>query len=257
MIVYTDFNKARFGNQLFFVSATIGTALKNNTDYGFLSQMGHSGINYQSIFEKQLPITTTIPQTKYYQTGFGYEEINTQDAELIGYFQSEKFFENYKDVIREQFELKKEITDFVLSKYPSITNSLSIHIRRGDYVGQPNHHPVVPVSYYEKIINEISQNYDFIFVFSDDIQWAKENFKGDKFTFPQFEFNDDLNCFVLMTLAKDNVIGNSTYSWWAAWLNKNQNKKVYTPHYKQWFGPSYSNLDTDDLIPINWIQTEY
>ncbi len=56
---------------------------------------------------------------------------------------------------------------------------------------------------------------------------------------------------------KDNVIGNSTYSWWAAWLNKNQNKKVYSPHYKQWFGTSYSNLDTKDLIPVNWIQTEY
>lgn len=257
MIVYTDFNKARFGNQLFFVSATIGTALKNNTDYGFSSQMGHSGINYQSIFEKQLPITTTIPQTKHYQNGFGYEEIITQDAELIGYFQSERFFENCKTVIREQFELKKEIVDFVLSKYPNITNSLSIHIRRGDYVGQPNHHPVVPVSYYEKILNEISQDYDSIFVFSDDINWVKENFKGDKFIFPQFESNDDLNSFVLMTLSKDNVIGNSTYSWWAAWLNKNQNKKVYSPHYKQWFGTSYSNLDTKDLIPVNWIQTEY
>ncbi len=219
--------------------------------------MGHSGINYQSIFEKQLPITTTIPQTKHYQNGFGYEEIITQDAELIGYFQSERFFENCKTVIREQFELKKEIVDFVLSKYPNITNSLSIHIRRGDYVGQPNHHPVVPVSYYEKILNEISQDYDSIFVFSDDINWVKENFKGDKFIFPQFESNDDLNSFVLMTLAKDNVIGNSTYSWWAAWLNKNQNKKVYSPHYKQWFGTSYSNLDTKDLIPVNWIQTEY
>jgi hypothetical protein len=60
-----------------------------------------------------------------------------------------------------------------------------------------------------------------------------------------------------MSLAKDNVIGNSTYSWWAAWLNKNPNKKVYSPHYKQWFGLSYSNLDTKDLIPETWIQTEY
>jgi hypothetical protein len=61
MIVYTDFNKARFGNQLFFVSATIGTALKNNTDYGFSSQMGHSGINYQSIFQN---ITKTVSVMK-------------------------------------------------------------------------------------------------------------------------------------------------------------------------------------------------
>ena len=257
MIVYTDFNKARFGNQLFFVSATIGTAIKNGTDYGFSSQMGHGGINYQQIFKNELPITQTIPQNKHYQNGFGYEDIITQDAELIGYFQSESFFKHCEDVIRNQFELKTDIIEMCLEKYPTIKESLTIHIRRGDYVNQPNHHPVVPLSYYKKILEQISQNYNNIYVFSDDIEWVKQNFVGGKFIFPQFDSNDDLYCFVLMSLAKDNVIGNSTYSWWAAWLNKNPNKKVYSPHYKQWFGPSYSNLDTKDLIPETWIQTEY
>jgi hypothetical protein len=60
-----------------------------------------------------------------------------------------------------------------------------------------------------------------------------------------------------MSLSKDNVISNSTYSWWAAWLNKNENKKVFSPHHKQWFGTSYSNLDTKDLIPNEWTQIEY
>lgn len=257
MIVYTDFNKARFGNQLFFVSATIGTAIKNNTDYGFTSQMGHSGIYYQGIFEKDLPITTVIPENKFHQSGFGYEEINVKHAELIGYYQSEKFFKHCEEVIRDQFKFKSNVVSFVLEQFPIIKESLSIHIRRGDYVNQPNHHPVVPVSYYEKILNQISNKYEKVFVFSDDIDWVKEKFVGDKFVFPQFDSNNDMNSFVLMSLAKDNVIGNSTYSWWAAWLNKNENKKVYTPNYKQWFGPSYSNLDTKDLIPENWIQTEY
>lgn len=257
MIVYTDFNKARFGNQLFFVSATIGTAIKNNTEYGFTSQMGHSGIYYQGIFEKELPITTTIPENKFHQNGFGYEDIIVQDSELIGYFQSEKFFKNCEKVIRDQFEFKKDIVDTVLEKYPTVKESLSVHIRRGDYVNQPNHHPTIPVSYYEKILNDIGHEYKSIFVFSDDTEWVKEKFTGEKFIFPSFDYNVDMNSFVLMSLAKDNVIGNSTYSWWAAWLNKNPNKKVYTPHYKQWFGPSYSNLDTKDLIPENWIQIEY
>jgi hypothetical protein len=57
-----------------------------------------------------------------------------------------------------------------------------------------------------------------------------------------------------MSCAKDNVICNSTYSWWAAWLNKNKTKKVYSPTHKEWFGPSYNNLDTKDLIPDNWIK---
>lgn len=257
MIVYTDFNKARFGNQLFFVSATIGTAIKNNTDYGFTSQMGHSGINYQGIFQKQLPIVSSIPEVKFHQNGFCYEDIKVTDAELVGYFQSEKFFKHCEETIREQFEFKQEIVDFVKGKFPSIDSSLSIHIRRGDYVNQPNHHPVVPVSYYENILNQISNDYDNIFVFTDDIDWVKDKFVGDKFIFPTFDSDNDMNSFVLMSQAKDNVIGNSTYSWWAAWLNKNKNKKVFTPNYKQWFGPSYSNLDTKDLIPENWIQTEY
>ena len=257
MIVYTDFNKARFGNQLFFVSATIGVATKNNTEYGFTSQMGHGGIDYQQIFENQLPITSTIPQKKYYQTGFGYEDIVVDDVELVGYFQSENFFKHCEDLIRNQFKFKKDVINLCFEKYPTIKDSSTIHIRRGDYVGQPNHHPVVPISYYMKILEGISQDYNNIYVFSDDVEWVKQNFVGDKFIFPQFNFNDDLNSFVLMSLAKDNVIGNSTYSWWAAWLNKNKNKKVYSPSYKQWFGLSYSNLDTKDLIPETWIQTEY
>ena len=257
MIVYTNFNQGRFGNQLFFVSATIGIALKNNVDYGFTSQMGHSGIHYQNIFDKELPLTTTVPETKFYQNGFAYEDVILKDAEIIGYFQSEKFFKHCEQTIREQFKFKDGVIKNVLEKYPDIENSLSIHIRRGDYVNQPNHHPVVPISYYEKILNEISQNYSSVFVFSDDIEWVKEKFVGEKFKFPVFEFNNDMNSFVLMSLSKDSVIGNSSFSWWAAWLNKNKDKKIYSPHYKQWFGPSYSNLDTKDLIPENWIQTEY
>lgn len=257
MIVYSDFNKARFGNQLFFVSATIGIAIKNNTSYAFLSQMGYSGIYYQSIFKKELPITQFIPEYKYYQNGFGYEDVIINDAELIGYFQSEKFFLHCEDLIRKQFEIKDEIVEYIKNIYPSIDNSLTIHIRRGDYVGQPNYHPIVPISYYEKILNDISENYKYIFFFSDDINWVKEKFVDSKYVFPNFEKNNDLNCFVLMSLAKDNIIANSTYSWWAAWLNKNKNKKIYSPSYKQWFGPSYCNLDTKDLIPEKWIQIEY
>lgn len=257
MIVFTDFNKGRFGNQLFFVSATIGIALRNKTNYGFITQMGHSGINYQEIFEEKLPITNTIPEIKFHQNGFAYEEINIQDAELIGYFQSEKFFKHCENKIKDQFKIKDNVIKNVMLKYPNIQDSLSIHIRLGDYLNQQNHHPIFPFSYYEKILNKISNNYKSIFVFSDDIQLIKEKFIGDKFTFPVFDYNNDIYNFVLMSLAKDNIIGNSTFSWWAAWLNKNPNKKVFSPHHKQWFGPAYSNLDTKDLIPENWIQIEY
>lgn len=257
MIVYTNFNQGRLGNQLFFVASTIGIAIKNNTNWGFSTQMGHGGINYQSIFEKEVPITSTIPSQKYHQNGFSFHEIEIDDVELVGYFQSEKFFKHCETVIREQFEFKKTFVQKVLVDYPNIKNSLTIHIRRGDYVGQPNHHPTTPLSYYNKILNEIEYNYENVYVFSDDEDWVKQNFIGEKYIFPKFDIENDLYCFILMSLGRDNVISNSTYSWWAAWLNKNTNKKIYSPTHKNWFGSAYSNLDTKDLIPDNWIQIEY
>jgi len=254
MIVYSDFNRGRLGNQLFFVAATIGIATKNNTSYGFTSQLGHSGQDYRKIFKLELPLTNYIPDRKYYQKGFEYEDINVKEADLIGYFQTEKFFDHCVPLIKKQFEIKDEFIELVTEKYPSIKSSISIHIRRGDYLNQPNHHPVLPESYYNSILEEVSDNYDNVYVFTDDKIWAKEKFTTDKFIIPDFEYDDDLLSFVLLCQSKDFVISNSSYSWWAAWLSDNLDKKVYCPTNDRWFGPSYSNLDTKDLLPDNWIK---
>jgi hypothetical protein len=258
MVVFNNFNQGRLGNQLFFVAATIGIATNNNTTYGFTSNMGHSGIDYQSIFKNPLPITTLVPIKKHHQENFNYSNIViNDDVEIIGYFQSEKFFKHCKDLITEQFEFKDKIIDLVKGQHPEIVNSCSLHIRRGDYVNQPNHHPVTPIEYYSKILNEISSEYDKIFIFSDDEEWVKNEFKGDKYIFPSFNINNDLYSFVLMSLSKDNIICNSTYSWWAAWLNKNKNKKIYSPEHTKWFGPMYDNLETKDVLPDEWIKIKY
>jgi hypothetical protein len=256
MIVFNDFIKARFGNQLFFVASTMGIATKNNTEYAFTSDMGHSGVNYQSIFKNSLPKTNFIPDKKYHQEQFCYYDvILNKDVELIGYFQSEKFFKHIENLVRKQFEFKDEIVNEVQSKYPSILNSSTIHIRRGDYVPQVNHHPLLPNEYYDNYISNYSEG--DIYVFSDDMEWAKEQFIGNQYIFPLFEQDNDLKCFVLMSLAKTSLIANSTYSWWAAWLNQNPNKKIYTPDHTKWFGISYSNLDTKDVIPNDWIQIKF
>ena len=253
MVVYKDFSKGRLGNQLFFVAATMGIAKRNNTDYSFHSDLGHSGIDYKSIFKKKLPKTDYIPEKKYNQEGFGYCEIEiTEDTELIGYFQSEKFFKNCEEEVREQFKFKKEIVDFVLTQYPEIENSASLHIRRGDYVNQPNHHPLMPLEYYSQFLSEHKDEYKKIFIFSDDINWAKEVYKGEKFIFPSFDSNDDLYSFVLLSQSQSIVIANSTYSWWAAWLNDNRNKKIYCPPHNKWFGLMYDSLDTKDILPEDW-----
>jgi hypothetical protein len=254
MIVYGDFNKGRLGNQLFFVASTIGIAIKNNTECGFYSNMGFGGNDYQFIFEKSLPITNYVPSKKYNQEDFSYYDISVDDVELNGYFQSEKFFLHCKDLILNQFEFKTEIVNSILSKYEESKSSLGVHVRRGDYVNQPNHHPTLSMEYYNSIIENKSNEYDKIFIFSDDVDWVKNNFSGDKFIFPHFEENNDLFSFILLSLMKDIVISNSTYSWWAAWLNKNKDKKIYSPNHSKWFGPMYDNLNTKDIIPENWIQ---
>jgi hypothetical protein len=253
MIVYRDFLKARLGNQLFFVASTMGIAKRNNTTYSFSSDLGHSGLDYKMLFEHSIPKTNYVPEKKYHQEGYGYYDVDiTDDVELIGYFQSEKFFKHCENEVRHQFKFKKEIVDSVLNQYPEITKSASLHIRRGDYVNQPNHHPLMPLEYYNEFLNNHKDEYDKIFVFTDDIDWAKETYQGEKYIFPYFNENNDLYSFVLLSQSKTTVIANSTYSWWAAWLNDNKDKKIYCPPHNKWFGSMYNSLETKDILPKEW-----
>lgn len=253
MVVYRNFSKGRLGNRLFFIASTIGIALKNKTNYYFGSDLGE----YQKIFENDLPITDIIPTKLYNQEKFSFYDIKiSEDTELEGYYQSEKFFMEFKDEVLTQLKFKEEFIKFAIDRYPSITNSASIHIRRGDYLNQLDYHPVLPIQYYNYIIENYLYEFDNIFVFSDDEEWCKNTFTSNKFIFPKFDDDNDLLSFVLMSQSKNIVISNSSYSWWAAWLNRHKEKKIFAPHHKMWFGPNYSNLETIDIIPDDWIKIE-
>ena len=90
---------------------------------------------------------------------------------------------------------------------------------------------------------------DYIFaVFSDDIEWCRSNFHGDKFVF--VEDQKDYEDLYYMSLCKHNIICNSTFSWWSAWLNNNADKKIISP--KKWFGPGYATHELSDLTPKGW-----
>jgi hypothetical protein len=258
MIFFNDFQKARFGNQLFFVAGTIGIALKNNTSYSFGSQMGHGGTDYSIIFEKKIPVSNESFENVYYQNGFNYSDISlTTDTEIKGYFQSEKFFKHCESVIKEQFKFKESIVNEVMELYPNIQNSASIHIRRGDYLNQLDYHPILDVNYYDKFISEHTSDCEKIYVFSDDIEWCKTVFIGKRFVFPNFKQHNDLFSFILLSLSQKIAISNSTYSWWASWLNQNKNKQIYCFPHNKWFGKMYSNLNTEDVLPKEWTVIEY
>tara|TARA_R100001163_G_C5049414_1_gene186340 strand:- start:179 stop:937 length:759 start_codon:yes stop_codon:yes gene_type:complete len=171
------------------------------------------------------------------------------DCFLDGYWQSEKYFKESKNTIIDDFSPDTKNQKKLLEKYPQVTNnSISLHIRRTDYLTSNGYHPVQTLDYYNKAI-DILGNYENIFIFSDDISWCKENLSFNNMLF--VEGNTDVEDLWLMSLCEKNIIVNSSFSWWGAYLNKNRNKKVIAP--SRWFGDGV-NLNTQDILPEEWIK---
>ena len=197
---------------------------------------------------------SNLPNAKKFQKlddGFKFNELsydNNYNYYLDGYWQSENYFLESSDLIRSELSPSDEIlkklnlTPFVYS------NVVSLHVRRTDYVTSNGYHPVQSIEYYKKALDIIGE-YDYIFVFSDDIQWCKDNLTFNNMIF--MEGFDDVEDLWLMSMCKNNIIANSSFSWWGAWLNSNPNKKIVAPN--SWFG-SQTNLNTDNIIPNNWIK---
>lgn len=189
------------------------------------------------------------------------EQNMNKDLYYSGSWQSEKYFVEYKKDISEIFKFKKELH----SKNKSIaeeiirSNSVSIHVRRGDYVNNKAYFRILGdvcgEEYYNRAIKLIEQKSveNSYFIFSDDIDWVKENFSildNKKVTF--VNWNTGIESHVdmqLMSLCKHNIIANSTFSWWAAWLNSNENKLVIAP--RKWFKEKKLN---EDIFPSEWIK---
>jgi len=250
------------GNQMFQISATVALSLRNKCEYGinlnncYTPNQGHlSNIYSDTIFKKVNKLDNYSFSNYYNEPNFSYNEIPYQSDLLIrGYFQSEKYFEVYKNEIKDLFYFSEE-HKLVIENYFS-NNDLndkpitSVHIRRGDYLLSSDFHLVCTLDYYKKAIKTIGDSY-FVFI-SDDINWVKENFKSDNYFIP--DFNDELLDMTLMTMCDNNIISNSSFSWWGAYLNEYPEKQIITPN--RWFsakGPS----DTQDVIPNNWIKLEY
>ncbi len=178
------------------------------------------------------------------------------DMYIDGYWQSPKYFAGFEDVIRKDFTLKNPPAQNIqtLSEEIINNNSLCIHVRRGDYVGNKAHE-VVDAEYYKKGIEQVSKmtTIEKIYVFSDDIEWCKNNLK---FEFPTMFVDESFagakgeGHMFLMSCCKSFIIANSSFSWWAAWLCNNLDKIVVCP--KTWFPDS--TIDTSDLIPESWIR---
>ena len=167
-----------------------------------------------------------------------------KDLCFTGYFQSYKYFiDNYNQIIN-LFAPNKEDHSKIFKKFEDLSNEfktdkfISVHVRRGDYFKHSDQHPVLTKNYYYNAINRFTKEYVLLF-FSDDIEWCVSEF-GDidrekYFINNMFDYEE----LFLMSLCKHNIIANSTFSWWGAFLNKNPQKKVIIPD--PWFGKNPSS----------------
>ena len=172
---------------------------------------------------------------------------------LQGYFQSEKYFKNIEQEIREDFTFKDEVLKPCKEMISAVENPIALHIRRTDYLTNSENHFNLPLEYYEAALKHFDSDRNVI-VFSDDPSWCQEQdlFSDDRFMIS--ENTDNRVDLCLMTLCDDFIIANSSFSWWGAWLSQNKNKKVIAP--VQWFGKTgyTKDHDTKDLIPNDWIR---
>lgn len=181
------------------------------------------------------------------------------DSFLEGFWQSEEYFKDMRRILLKDFTLKKETNNFLkLKRLVTKTNSVSIHFRRGDYVKRAvtgKYHGILNLDYYRRAIELIEKKIKnpHFFVFSDDILWVKENFRikqpitfisgSGKLTNPEE--------LILMACCRHNIIANSSFSWWGAWLNRNRHKIVLAP--KRWFKKKRTE---SGIVPQAWIKVE-
>lgn len=179
------------------------------------------------------------------------------DVYLDGYWQTEKYFKDIEPIIRNDFSftLPQGEKDKEISKLISGCAAISIHIRRADYVADATAnkaHGTCPIEYYAKAVELLKEKVDnpHFFVFSDDHEWVKENIKINYPTVYVDHNNAETNYqdLRLMASCKHNIIANSSFSWWGAWLNANPNKIIIAP--KKWFADTGRN--DSDLIPSKW-----
>lgn len=183
-----------------------------------------------------------------------------KDCYLSGYWQSPKYFDVVESLIHDEFTFHRKLDYENLGIESQIrgVNAVSIHIRRTDFQNLVSNsiHGICSLEYYGEAVKFISTKLanPHFFVFSDDINWAKENLNLPyQCTF--ISGNSGSKSYIdmqLMSACKHNIIANSSFSWWGAWLNDNPEKIVIAP--KNWFANKHLNNQTADLIPDTWVR---
>lgn len=232
----------QLGNQLFQVATALALAARND-DKAVFPMWPYAIYFKQPLWQKPDIVVRRTYQEKY----FHYSEIQyKKNLCLEGFFQSELYFKDQEDFIRWSFQPTDEILQQIKDKYGNLLKHkvCSIHVRRGDYLDHPDFHITQPMGYYFQAMELISPKVSKFLVFSDDIEWCKENFTNCHFV----EGNTNIFDLIFMSLCDHHIIANSSFSWWGSWLNPND-KIVVAP--QNWFGEKVKKK-THDLYCKNW-----
>jgi hypothetical protein len=192
-------------------------------------------------------------QTRRINAPWEYVKLNVDwksPIEFYGYFQSGKNFLGYGEKLKDLFEPTKNFIEKIENDFPEIKKEItvSIHVRRGDYLTIDTVLPVVDKSYIDECLKMIG-DYDHLFIFSDDVNWAKENLIYDNSTV--VDSLEDYEDLWFISLCKINIMSNSSFSWWGTFLNRIPNKVTYAPSI--WFGPD-GEKNYSDIYENNWIK---
>jgi len=263
---YTGF----LGNIMFQVASTIGIAKKNDIIYQF------SDFDLFNHFDGEFNVNHylgTLPYKTIEENGFHYQDIviedKSKDYNLMGYYQSEKYFTHCKSLIKKLFTFKLEVRNSCFIEYQKALKEANakgkqlcaIHFRFGDYLNLKEYHTcLIDTPYYQKAIEEMGYDMEY-YVFSDNLQLASGFMakRGVNFTLSNGinSENTTYTDLCLMSLFNNIIIANSTFSWWGAWLGSDD-KKVVSPSANHWFGEQNKRIyDAKDVIPMRWRKIEW
>ena len=176
-------------------------------------------------------------------------ELIEDETNLHGYFQTDKYFLTRKSEIISIYKnhcFKNQVSSYFSDRGLNPSEVTGIHVRRNDFLKKQRYHPVQSLEYFEASINQCNTKH--YLVVSDDKNWCKEVF-GSRPNFSIVETDHDILDFYILSECRNQIISNSSFGWWAAYLNTNSDKIVISP--KNWYG-DYGNQHLSDLIPNNW-----
>lgn len=237
---------ARIGNQMFMIATTLGYAIKHNIDY-FIPDKTIAPHVWPTYFPQFPKAPNRLERMFLYkEPEHNYNEIPFYPSIVLeGYFQSEKYFSHCRQQIIDAFQIP----------YKKLDGFVSIHVRRGDYIQYADKHPPVTFEYIKQaVMLMIEKGYKDFVVCSDDIKWCKEKFKPlgtEGAAFSYSAGHAPIEDLAMMSCCEHNIIANSSFSWWAGWLNQNTEKIVIAPEI--WFGKGNENLSTKDILPQTWL----